>query len=850
MKTKIKILMILTLLLLGFLIWTQKVAAAETDIVISEIGAYETSDYEWIEIYNKGNEPIDLTDWKFYEDQTNHKLTTFQSDLIIEPNKYAIIADVAENFQQSYPDFTGTIIDSSWSSLKESGEEIGLKNAGGEMIENFTYLPCPDTSLQRIDLNLNDYTENNWQAHATSNSAGKANEFADQKNPPDEPPPIDDPDDGTDPDDSHPINKTAQQIVSSGTILINEFVADPTTGEDEWIELYNKNDFDVNLSGWKIIDGAETATALNGIIGSNFDNRFLVIEKPKGKLNNTGDAIILMDYKNDIIDAVFYGNWDNSLSENNAPVAADPYSVARLNDGITTYNNKNDFIITQTPTKGLPNQITPLKSEENQTAVNKNSVKETEKINYDDLITINEIYPNPPGSDLETEWIELKNIGQIEVDLADWQIQDASKKTYEIDKKDFNSTIIKPNEFFVIKRRISGIALNNDKETLKLIAPDDKTMQTIKYSESENIPENVAYAINESGEWIFTTTPSENKENIITKLNHAPIIGIYCPKQASTDEVITCDASDSYDLENDLLTFTWQIGDQIFQNVILQTNFPEKGTYQINLTVSDGPAQSKESYKLKIVEPENQTVKATSLNQTTTDDSIAITLQDIHLLGKDTKVTTRGIVAALPNVFGKTIMYLDGIQLYMSKADWPALKTGDLIEVMGTISEAYGEKRIKLTGKDDIVIIENQLPPEPQIVKISTIGEELEGQLVQISGQLIEKNGSKFYLQDATGEALIYIKENTKINKNNFTEGDELTITGIVSQNNDIYQILPRSDEDIIKEQNINQTENIDLPQNQKSSSVLKYLIAGAAFLTIGLGATFYKNKKAPGSST
>ena len=861
MKTKIKILTILICFMLGFFILPKIAISADQDVIITEIGAYEKSEYEWLEIHNKGSEPADLTGWKFYENDTNHKLNPFQGDMIIEPGEYAIIANVGEKFQEKYPDFTGTIIDSSWSSLKESGEEIGLKNAGGEIIELFTYIPCSKTSLQRIDLNSNDYTEANWQPHPTSNSAGRENEFSSQDNnePVDDennPNEQDNEEDGKEDDidqneeaeDSNPPKPNFQQIVSSGSIVINEFVSDPADGEEEWIELYNKNSFDVDLTGWIIIDGAETATKLSGLIGSNYENRFLVIEKPKGKLNNPGDAIILKNNNNDIIDAVYYGNWDkHGLTENNAPVAKRPFSTARIFDGANTFNNKKDFVVTQTPTKGEPNLITLLESEQKQETSNAAKNETPVKIDYKEVVRINEIYPNPPGSDLENEWLELKNIGQREIDLAGFKIQDNSKMTYKISAQDFATTVIGPNGFFIIERKTSGLAFNNDKETIKLIAPDDKTIQTVKYSESDNVPEDVSFAIDEEGEWFFTTTPTKNKDNIITKLNHEPIIEIYCPKQAFIGEKITCDASDSYDLENDLLNFTWKIGEQLFHDVILQTYFMEKGTYLINLFVGDGQAQSKESYKIKIIEPEKEASDAVTETKIkkNEDGSIAITLQDIRLLEKNTKVVTRGVVSVLPNTFGKTIMYLagSGIQLYMSKADWPDLKIGDLIEVSGTLTESLGENRIKLSAKTDIVFIESLLPPMPKPIKIADIGESTEGWLIQIQGRLIEKSGSKFYLQDETGEALVYIKQNAKISKTDFTEGDELIISGIVSQNNDIYQVLPRSMEDLVKNHEINHEESLSLPQNKTTSSVLKYLITGGIFLAMGLLSVFYNSK-------
>jgi len=177
MKSKKLIGKTLTLVLLGILVFPPVTLAQEQRIVITEIAAYEPGNHEWIEILNLTEFPVDLTDWKFYENETNHSLNEFQGDLVIEPGEYAIIADVAANFVSDYPEFKGTVIDSSWSSLKEEGEEIKIINSHYEIVESFTYLHSPETSLQKIDPELVDYTENNWQAHADSNSAGRENEF-------------------------------------------------------------------------------------------------------------------------------------------------------------------------------------------------------------------------------------------------------------------------------------------------------------------------------------------------------------------------------------------------------------------------------------------------------------------------------------------------------------------------------------------------------------------------------------------------------------------------------------------------------------------------------------------------
>lgn len=53
--------------ILGILIFSFPINAANSDIIINEIGAYEKDGFEWIEIYNKGIESVDLEGWKFYE---------------------------------------------------------------------------------------------------------------------------------------------------------------------------------------------------------------------------------------------------------------------------------------------------------------------------------------------------------------------------------------------------------------------------------------------------------------------------------------------------------------------------------------------------------------------------------------------------------------------------------------------------------------------------------------------------------------------------------------------------------------------------------------------------------------
>jgi hypothetical protein len=117
--------------------------SASSAVVINEImydleGADDGR--EWVEIFNNGNEPIDLAGWKFYENGTNHKISLVEEDddFIIPAGIYAVIADNPDNFLIDWPGFSGVVFDSSFS-LKNTGEVIALRDAELNDIDSVIY---------------------------------------------------------------------------------------------------------------------------------------------------------------------------------------------------------------------------------------------------------------------------------------------------------------------------------------------------------------------------------------------------------------------------------------------------------------------------------------------------------------------------------------------------------------------------------------------------------------------------------------------------------------------------------------------------------------------------------------
>ncbi|MFA6993488.1 MAG: lamin tail domain-containing protein [Patescibacteria group bacterium] len=824
MKQLTQQLIIAVLFLAGLTIGATNSRAEGSSVVISEIGAYEASNHEWLEIYNRGTEPVDLTGWKFYEDATNHSLKLVQGQsLILAPGEYAIIAQVAENFVADYPAFGGLVIDSAWSSLKESGEEIGLKDSVGAVKELFTYISATAASLQRVDLVLDDYTAGNWQLHTSGNSAGRLNEFPAPVEPVDEPeePPVDPP-----PVEEPPVEVPSEPVepaapTPSGNLKINELVSDPADESEEFIELYNLADGAVDLAACSLADGSGKITVLSGQIEPK---GFFLALKPKGILNNSGDLVSL-DCGGQEIDAVGYGNWDDGDLVNNASVASDPNSLARTIDGQDSDADNVDWQVTTTVTPGAANvMVAPLAPvAATRSAVSLPAVDDGESVVTDSLVVksdytgkviINEVLPNPAGSDNEIEFIELKNISAEMIDLVGWQVGDSGRK-YKIKAEDFPSVKIEAGGFLVISRKISGVALNNSgSEKVILLSPDGGAVEQIEYSGS--VGEDLSYS-RTGAEWVWSASATAGAENIILAPNQLPQAAaeITKPRRVETGEPIIFDGSDSADPDGGALSYLWDFGDgQTDSGQTLTHSYATAGRFRAILTVKDerGGVDIVKKW-LTIYEPvveplENlpeESVTVTSGNKTTTVKkvkksavTVKTTLKEVKQLENGQKVLVKGLVAVEPGVLGSQVMYLkgSGIQVYFNQKDWPDLKVGEEIQVAGELAESGGERRIKISAKSDITVV-NSTPAEVLPQATEEISEDLEGHLVTVTGQITEKQGSKFWVDDGQTEMLVYIKTTTGIKMPELLVGQQVAVTGIVSQSGEDYRLLPRYQSDI-----------------------------------------------------
>jgi len=118
------------------------------EILYHHIPAYlstgtTTDAEEWVEIYNRSDEAVDLTGWKL----RGRADFDFPDQTMISAGGYLVVAGRASAFALRYPGVAvaGDCYDLAGNVLRNNGEQLTLLDAGGADIKRFT---CCDSSLR------------------------------------------------------------------------------------------------------------------------------------------------------------------------------------------------------------------------------------------------------------------------------------------------------------------------------------------------------------------------------------------------------------------------------------------------------------------------------------------------------------------------------------------------------------------------------------------------------------------------------------------------------------------------------------------------------------------------------
>jgi hypothetical protein len=155
------------------------------EIVINEINYNSSNDFDsgdWIELYNRSNNPVDISGWYFSDSDGNHKFF-FPESTIIDTDDYLVVAENDSAFTSRFPDVQNYIGETGFG-LSGAGEFMKLATRDDQIIDSLTYddnLPWPveadgqGSTLELIEANSDNSKAENWKASIGHGTPGRLN---------------------------------------------------------------------------------------------------------------------------------------------------------------------------------------------------------------------------------------------------------------------------------------------------------------------------------------------------------------------------------------------------------------------------------------------------------------------------------------------------------------------------------------------------------------------------------------------------------------------------------------------------------------------------------------------------
>ncbi len=144
---------------------------AANEIVINEIMYSPPSGQpEWVELYNRSLNPINLKNFKFADN--NSTVTFTQIDVTMLPGDYVILS--RDSSITNYYNLPCRLITFNLPSLNNTGDAVVLKDGSGSVIDSLFYSPSwggSGVSLERISVDESSTLSSNWGSSVSSYKA-------------------------------------------------------------------------------------------------------------------------------------------------------------------------------------------------------------------------------------------------------------------------------------------------------------------------------------------------------------------------------------------------------------------------------------------------------------------------------------------------------------------------------------------------------------------------------------------------------------------------------------------------------------------------------------------------------
>ncbi|MEO8209814.1 MAG: lamin tail domain-containing protein [bacterium] len=305
---------------------------------------------EWIEIYNSTQESVNIKNWKIADSSgQSNPVTLTTIERFINSNDYLVIAKNKEIIINHHEiDTNKLLILSSLPTLNNDKDKVILFNSNMTILDQVSYKSAwgglNGKSLERKSPAEISNDSANWgtSIDCENSTPAKMNSV------------------------------TNADSYSIGSLVINEIMYDPLTNQAEWIEFYNPTSFIIKIAGWNLKDLTNKYILADSCSLKINPGDYFVLAKDSGiyinfqyllspdinqkislnknlSLNNDGEALVLLDLFNNLIDSVYYSDsWNNpDLSDTKG------ISLERINYSFGS-NDRSNWSSCAYPSGGTP----------------------------------------------------------------------------------------------------------------------------------------------------------------------------------------------------------------------------------------------------------------------------------------------------------------------------------------------------------------------------------------------------------------------------------------------------------------------------------------------------------------
>jgi len=343
-----------------------------TGHLTADTGSPDDPNREFIELKNIGTQTLNLNLVRF----TNSVDFTFPS-LELAADQYVLVVKDIEAFAARYGSDLNIAGEYS-GNLNNAGERIELQDAAGRTILNFRYEDgwYDITDGMGFSLTIEDPTvtdPNRWDDKSLWRPSAGA--------------------------DGSPGRDDTGEMPALGEVVINELLAHSHSGDPDWIELHNTTEAAINIGGWFLSDSSIDFMKYEIAAGTTIEPYGYIVFYEDLHFGNTGDPGCHVPF---------------ALSENGETL----YLHSGKDGALTGYNNQENFGASET---GIAfGRYRKSTGTYNFVAMSVNTPGGSNAYPRVGPVVISEIMYNPASGDQNAEYIELLNISDTVVTLAEY----------------------------------------------------------------------------------------------------------------------------------------------------------------------------------------------------------------------------------------------------------------------------------------------------------------------------------------------------------------------------------------------------------------------------------------------